>query len=182
MIVVMPAGHTTPGGFRLPTDNDDFARDFLTDVVPHVERNYRVLTDRGHRAIAGLSMGGAQTLNIAFSHLERFGYVGVYSSGLLGMFPVRPPAPGAPTPPPPPPGPSWEEQHKANLDDAALKKGLKLFWFATGKDDFLVENTRKTVDFFKGRGFAPAYNETDGAHTWINWRKYLNEFAPRLFQ
>jgi enterochelin esterase-like enzyme len=182
MIVVMPAGHTATGGFRMPTDNDDFARDFLNDVVPHVERNYRVLTDRAHRAIAGLSMGGAQTLNVAFSRLDRFGYVGVYSSGLLGVFPIRPPAPGAPTPPPPPPGPSWEEQHKANLDDAALKKGLKLFWFATGKDDFLVENTRKTVDFFKSRGFAPIYNETDGAHTWTNWRKYLNEFAPRLFQ
>jgi enterochelin esterase family protein len=182
MIVVMPAGHTTAGGFRLPTDNDDFARDFLSDLVPHVEKNYRVLTDRGHQAIAGLSMGGAQTLNIAFSRLERFGYVGVYSSGLLGMFPIRMPGPGAPTPPPPPPGPSWEEQHKANLDNAALKKGLKLFWFATGRDDFLVENTRKTVDFFKQRGFAPVYEETGGAHTWINWRNYLNEFAPKLFQ
>jgi enterochelin esterase-like enzyme len=182
MIVVMPAGHTTPGGFRLPTDNDDFSRDFLNDVVPHVERNYRVLTDRAHRAIAGLSMGGSQTLNIAFSRLDRFAYVGVYSSGLLGVFPVRPPVPGAPTPPPPPPGPSWEEKHKADLENAALKKGLKLFWFATGKDDFLVDNTRKTVDFFKSRGFTPVYNETDGAHTWTNWRNYLTEFAPRLFQ
>jgi enterochelin esterase-like enzyme len=182
MIVVMPAGHTAPGGFRLPTDNDDFARDFLNDVVPHVEKNYRVLTGRAHRAIAGLSMGGAQTLNIAFSQLDRFAYVGVYSSGLLGVFPVRPPFPGAPTPPPPPPGPTWEERHKANLDDVALKKGLKLFWFATGKDDFLVENTRQTVEFFRSRGFAPVYDETDGAHTWLNWRRYLNEFAPRLFQ
>jgi enterochelin esterase family protein len=182
MIVVMTAGHTAPGGFRLPTANDDFARDFLSDVVPYVEKNYRVLTDRAHQAIAGLSMGGNQALNIAFSRLERFGYVGVFSSGLFGMFPVRPAASTAPAPPPPPPGPPWDEQHKASLENATLKKGLRLFWFATGKDDFLVENTRKTVEFFKGHGFAPVYLETDGAHTWTNWREYLNEFAPRLFR
>jgi enterochelin esterase-like enzyme len=182
MIVVMPAGHTAPGGFRLPTDDDEFTRDFLNDLVPYVEKNYRVRRDRAHRAIAGLSMGGAQTLNIAFSHLDRFGYVGVLSSGLLGVFPIRPPSPGAPTPPPPPPGPSWEEQHRSGLDSAVLKKGLRLFWFATGKDDFLVDNTRRTVEFFKGHGFAPVYKETGGAHTWINWRAYLGELAPRLFQ
>jgi enterochelin esterase family protein len=178
----MPAGHTAPGGFRLPTTDDDFSRDFLNDVVPHVETNYRVLSGRSNRAIAGLSMGGAQTLNIAFSHLDRFGYVGVYSSGLLGVFPIRPPSPGAPTPPPPPPGPTWEQRHEASLEDAALRKGLKLFWFATGQDDFLVENTRRTVALFGRRGFAPVYEETEGGHTWLNWRRYLIEFAPRLFR
>jgi enterochelin esterase family protein len=122
MIVVMPAGHTAPGGFRLPASGDDFMRDFMNDVMPHVERNYRVRSDRANRAIAGLSMGGSQTLNIAFANLDRFAYVSVFSSGLLGMFPVRPPVPGAPTPPPPPPGPSWEEQHGAALADAALKR------------------------------------------------------------
>jgi enterochelin esterase-like enzyme len=178
MIVVMPAGHTAPGGFRLPTDNDDFTRDFLNDAIPYVEKNYRVLAKPAHRAIAGLSMGGAQALNIAFSGLNRFGYVGIFSSGLLGMFPIRPPSSGAPTPAP---GPNWEEKRKGELENAALKKGLKLLWFATGKDDFLVENTRKTVELFKRYGFAPLYQETDGGHTWHNWRRYLNEFAPRLF-
>jgi enterochelin esterase family protein len=182
MIVVMPAGHTAPGGFRLPTDNDDFQRDFLNDVVPHVEKNYRVIRDRSQRAIAGLSMGGMQTLNIAVANLSQFGYVGVYSSGLFGMFPARPPAPGAPPPPTPPPGPSFEERHQTALDDASLKKGLKLFWFATGKDDFLVETTRKTVELFKRHGFDAVYDETSGAHTWINWRNYLRAFAPLLFQ
>jgi enterochelin esterase-like enzyme len=93
-----------------------------------------------------------------------------------------PPAPGAPTPPPPPPGPNWEEQHRAALNDASLKKGLKLFWFATGKDDFLVESSRKTVDLFKKHGFEVIYVESGGAHTWLNWRNYLGEFAPRLFR
>jgi enterochelin esterase family protein len=179
MIVVMPAGHTTPGGFRPPTANDDFVRDFLEDVVPYVEKNYRVLTDRGSRAIAGLSMGGNQSLNIAVPHLDRFGYVGVFSSGLIAMYMT--PRPGGPQPPSPP-GPSFEEQNKAALENASARKGLKLLWFATGKDDFLLETTRKTVELFKRYGWNPVYQETGGGHTWINWRNYLNEFAPLLFR
>ena len=180
MIVVMPAGHTSSGGFRPPTANDDFMRDFLEDVVPYVEKNYRVLTDRSNRAIAGLSMGGNQSLAVAVPHLDKFGYVGVFSSGLIAMYMTG--RPGGPTPPSPPPGPNWEEQNKAALENASAKKGLKLFWFSTGKDDFLLETTRKTVELFKRYGFNPVYEESSGAHTWINWRNYLNEFAPLLFR
>ena len=53
---------------------------------------------------------------------------------------------------------------------------------ATGRDDFLVQTTRSTVDLFKAHGFAPVYQETDGGHTWINWRDYLSRFAPQLFR
>ena len=89
MIVVMTAGHTsrTQGGGGGGSATDDFARDFVTDVMPHIEKHYRALTDRVHTAIAGLSMGGGQSLNIGFSHLDRFAYIGVYSSGLSGEFP-----------------------------------------------------------------------------------------------
>ena len=88
MMIVMPAGHT--GAFRFggrgdrsfERQMDQFGEDFMKDVKPYVEKNYRVLNDRAHRAIAGLSMGGAQTLNIAFSHLDEFGYIGVFSSGI----------------------------------------------------------------------------------------------------
>jgi enterochelin esterase family protein len=76
----------------------------------------------------------------------------------------------------------WEKLHAAKLDDPALKKGLKLLWFGTGKDDFLLTTTRATVDLFKKHGFSPVYNESPGGHTWINWRNYLAEFAPMLFQ
>jgi enterochelin esterase family protein len=179
MIVVMPAGHTNRAGFRMPGANDEFTRDFVTDIRPYVEKHYRVLTDRAHRAIAGLSMGGGQTLNIAIPHLNDFAYVGVFSSGLFQMFPVR--RPGAPAPPPST-GPNWEEQNQASLDDAAAKKGLKLLWFATGKEDFLLKTTEGTVELFKKHGFNPVYKESPGAHTWINWRNYLAEFAPQLFQ
>ncbi|MBI4903171.1 MAG: esterase [Acidobacteria bacterium] len=177
MIVVMPAGHTNAGGFRVPGARDEFARDFVEDIMPYVEKTYRVYTDRAHRAIAGLSMGGNQTLAVLTSNPDKFAYAGVFSSGLIGAFGRT--RPGAPEPPP---GPSWEEQNKAALENANLKKGLKLFWFGTGKDDFLVETSRKTVELFKKYGFQPVYNETAGAHTWLVWRGYLGEFAPRLFQ
>jgi enterochelin esterase family protein len=176
MIVVMPAGHTTPLGQRGPNSSDEFAKDFSGDLMPYVERNYRVMADRGSRAIAGLSMGGSQTLNIAFAHLDQFAYIGVYSSGLGG--PSRPAPGGAATVP----GPSWEERNKAALDNAGLKKGLKLLWFATGKEDSGRERTVKTVEMFRSHGFSPLYKESERGHVWLNWRDYLAEFAPLLFR
>lgn len=175
MIVVMPAGHTGAFSFGGPRPTvDEFSEDFLKDIMPYVESHYRVHADRQHRALAGLSMGGGQTLNIGIPHLDQFAYLGVYSSGIFGIIP-RPNGPA-------PQGPTFEEQHRAVLDNAALKPGLKLFWFATGKDDFLIETSRATVAMFKKHGFNVAFKETEGGHTWINWREYLNEFAPQLFQ
>ncbi len=68
------------------------------------------------------------------------------------------------------------------LDNAAARKGLKVLWFATGKDDFLLETTRSTVELLKRHGFTVSYTETAGGHTWLNWRDYLSQFAPLLFQ
>jgi enterochelin esterase-like enzyme len=177
MLVVMPAGHTGPfrfGGGPRPTV-DEFAEDFLKDIVPHIEKNYRVHSDRKNRAMAGLSMGGGQTLNIGIPNLEKFGYLGVFSSGVFGIT-------GRGRDGRPVEGPSFEERHASILADAKLKDGLKLFWFATGKEDFLVETSRATVEMFKKHKFDVVYKETEGAHTWIVWREYLNEFAPQLFQ
>lgn len=175
MIVVMTAGHTGSFSFGGPRNaRDEFAEDFLNDVMPYIEANYRVKTDRGSRAMAGLSMGGGQTLNIGIPHLEKFAYLGVFSSGVFGIVP----RPGRPEQT----GPTYEEQHQAVLEDEELKKGLKLFWFATGKDDFLVETSRATVEMFRKHDFDVVYNEGEGGHTWIVWREYLNEFAPQLFQ
>ena len=88
MIVVMPAGHTGPFNFGPGAPRpavDEFTADFKGDVVPYVEKNYRVLTGRQSRAIAGLSMGGAQTLDIAIPDLDQYAYVGVFSSGVFGI-------------------------------------------------------------------------------------------------
>ena len=106
---------------------DPFVSDFVTDLMPYVEKNYRVLTDRQSRAIAGLSMGGSQTLNIAIPHLDKFAYIGVFSSGVLGgggrgAAPAA--APGAaPATPVAPFGEAWEKQNLAALDNAATKQG-----------------------------------------------------------
>ncbi len=176
MVVVMPAGHTGPFRFDMVRQArmDTFLVDFWNDIKPYVETHYRVLCDRSHRAIAGLSMGGGHTLAVAMAHLDAFGYIGVFSSGVFGItggegaFGEE--------------GTTWESRHQKVLDDASLKKGLRLFWFATGKEDFLLETSRATVDVLRRHGFDVVYHETDGGHTWINWRKYLAEFASLLFK
>jgi enterochelin esterase family protein len=172
MIVVMPAGHTGPFSFIMPTaasrngiGNGKFEEEFLKDIMPHVEKNYRVLTDRPNRAIAGLSMGGAQTLDIAVSRPKEFSSIGVFSSGIV----FRKTS-------------DWENEHKDVLEDASAKEGLKLLWFATGSEDFLMARTKETVELFKKNGFGPVFKESAGGHTWINWQNYLNEFAPQLFR
>lgn len=173
MVVIMPHGHTGP--FRSGGSlSGEFEREFATDIMPQMEKRYRVKADRSQRAIAGLSMGGAHTLNIGIPHLEKFAYLGVYSSGVFGIAGGRGGTQQQ--------GPGFEEKHKAILDDAKLKDGLKLFWFATGKDDFLVGTTRATVDMLKKHKFDVVYKETAGGHTWDNWRDYLAEFAPMLFR
>ena len=126
-------------------------------------------TGRENRAIAGLSMGGSQTLNIAIPNLNDYAYVGVFSSGVLGGGGRGRGAAPAATPAPPF-GEAWEKRHLAMLDDAAAKKGLKVFWLSTGKDDFLIETSRSTVKLLERHGFTPKYIESEGGHTWLNWR------------
>ena len=81
-----------------------------------------------------------------------------------------------------PAGEAWLKQHQAKLDDANLKKGLKLLWVGIGKDDFLLSTSRNTVELLKQHGYMPVTRESEGGHTWINWRNYLTELAPQLFQ
>jgi len=184
MIVVMPAGHIRGGAAGMMA-TQDVVNDIMRDIKPYIESHYRVKKGRANTAMAGLSMGGHQTLNAAIPHLEQFAYIGVYSSGLIGGFPdLMPRQPGATTAPPRmgPTAEEWSATHAAKLSDASLKKGLQLFWFATGKDDFLLGTTKATVAMFEKHGFNVVYRETDGGHTWIKWRHYLTEFAPMLFK
>jgi enterochelin esterase family protein len=172
MIVVMPAGHTGPFSWIMPTGaprnsigNAKFVDDFMKDVMPYTEANYRVRPGPAHRAIAGLSMGGAQSLDIAFSMPREFSAAGVFSSGVFLTTTD-----------------AWEKEHKDGLGDSTAKEGFKLLWFATGSEDFLMGRTRDTVALFRKNGFSPVFKETGGGHTWINWQKYLSEFAPLLFR
>jgi enterochelin esterase-like enzyme len=167
MIVVMPDGHTSRfGGGGGGLNTADFVKEFTADIKPYVESTYRARTERKDTAIAGLSMGGAQTLDIAFGDLSSYAYVGVFSSGVFGI------ANNA----------DWENTHRAQLDAAAAKRGLDLVWFSTGKDDFLLDTTKQTVAMLEKHGFDVVYEESAGGHTWINWREYLSKLAPQLFQ
>jgi enterochelin esterase family protein len=169
MIVVMPAGHTGPftfGGPPAPGGQPParFEDDFEKDLRPHIEKTYRVKTDRADRAVAGLSMGGGQTLSLFMSKPSDYSAVGVFSSGLFVQNMD-----------------DWEKQNKEKLA-AAAKDGPKVFWLATGKDDFLLQRTKETVALFKKAELKPEYKETEGGHTWICWQQYLNEFVPMLFK
>src|SRR6185503_16753463 len=112
------------------------------------------------------------TLNISFARPEKFGYIGVFSSGVFGIAGGR----GGEAP-----NNQWEEQHKAALDNADAKKGLKLVWFGCGKEDFLVQTSNATVKMLEGHDIKVVSKESNGGHTWMNWRQYLSEFTPKLF-
>src|SRR5262249_18143057 len=148
MIVVMPNGHISPFRFVPPpkdgaaTPKLRFEDEFSKDILPYIEKNYRVTADTANRAIAGLSMGGGQTLNISFAKPRDFGYVGVFSSGVIFNKAA-----------------DWENDHKDALSDATAKEGLKMLWFATGSQDFLLDRTKETVEMFKKHGFKPTFKE-----------------------
>lgn len=179
MIVVMPAGHTGQfsfggrGGNSFQRQMDEFTQDFNQDIRSLVESRYRTINDRAHRAIAGLSMGGAQTLNVAFGQLDQYAYVGVFSSGVFGI--TGGPGGG-------PPNTEWEDSHRETLDNAGLRSGLRLVWFGIGKEDFLVQTSDATVEMLKKHGLEVTYHQTEGGHTWLVWRDYLAQLAPLLFQ
>jgi len=167
MIVVMPFGHTPdrPGADML--DNDGFGQDLLQALIPYVEQNFRTIDDPDHRAMAGLSMGGAHTIRHGLTHPELFHYLGIFSMG-LGMN-----------------GDREQVVQFETANDAALKRSardLKLLYYAMGSDDFLHGTVEPTRGLFDRYGIRHLYNESGGGHTWINWRRYLDDFLPRLFK
>ena len=164
MIVVMPFGHTPdrPGADMLT--NEDFGNDLSKDLIPYVEANFRTLNAPASRAMAGLSMGGAHTLRFGLTNPERFGYVGVFSMGLMDTAQVA----------------SYEKQNAQALARGA--KAFRLVYYAMGKDDFLYRTVAPTRSLLDKYGVKHVYNESGGGHTWVNWREYLADFAPRLFR
>lgn len=166
MIVVMPNGSMPmPDMTQMGRMRDLFTNELLKDVMPYVEKNYRTLTSPDNRAIAGLSMGGFQTLDVTLTHPELFDYVGVFSSGFFGAS-----------------ADEADAKYAKALNDATFNKGKKLFWVGIGKDDFVMEANKKTLALLDKHNIKYQYKETSGGHTWINWRQYLNEYAPMLFK
>jgi enterochelin esterase family protein len=169
MIVVMPAGHTPrPGGLFQPNTPDPFIDDFLKDIMPLAEHQFRVLPGQRNRAIAGLSMGGDQTLRIALTNIDKFAYIGVFSSGILGGDSLS--------------ARRFEDAHRSTFDDPNINDKIKLFWLGIGKEDFLLPYSRQTRAVLDAHHIRYTYQESEGGHTWPNWRAYLNAFAPLLFR
>ncbi len=167
MIVVMPSGHTPVKGVFLGTgpEGDPFAKDFLQDIVPFVEKTYPVSTKREDRAIAGFSMGGVQTLNIALWNPDKFGYVCPMGTG---YFPAS--------------IKEFDDKYNSVIKNPALNS-FKLFYIGKGKDDQLTAvNNKAMLAMFDKYGVTYKYIELPGAHSFVFTRRYLAFFAPMLFR
>ena len=167
MMVVMPNGHTPLVGFAMGAgpDQDPFCKDLIQDIIPYVEKNFKVISKKEGRAIAGLSMGGIQTLNIALWYPDKFNYAYPMSTGYF-----------------PPAIKEIEENYSSILKNPDLNK-FKLFTIGMGKDDPLAFNNNKaTMSLLDKFGIKHQYRETTGGHTYLVWRENLAYFAPLLFK
>ena len=165
MIVVMPNGraekddHPTGNPYIHAPAFAAFENDLLNDVIPTIESRYSTLTDREHRALAGLSMGGGQTLNFGFAHLDRFAWLGAFSSA------PNTKAPAALVP-----------------DPAAAKKQLKLLWLSCGNKDGLISISQGVHRYLKVNDVPHVWNVDDQAHDPITWGSNLYHFTQRVFR
>jgi enterochelin esterase-like enzyme len=171
MIVVMPLGHGTMEMIRLgwnawshtelrDRNFNKFSAALLTEVMPRVENEYRITKDRNARAIAGLSMGGSESLLTGLNNLDKFSWIGAFSSG------------GIPD----------EFQKDFPALDARANQQLHLLWIACGTEDRLITINRSLREWLKTRGVKATEIETPGMHTWMVWRRNLAEFAGLLFR
>lgn len=145
-----------------------FEESLVNDIVPYVEKNYRVIADADHRALSGLSMGGYQTQNITNNHPGMFNYIGVMSMGLFSSFGNN--------------NSNYDkEKHVAKLK-ALMASRPKLYWIGIGKNDFLYGTVTKLRALYDEVGLKYTYRESEGSHTWNVWRLYLTELAPKLFK
>jgi enterochelin esterase-like enzyme len=171
MVIVMPLGYGTMdvvrAGWSRVRDRDlwqrnadGFAKALLDEVMPQVEKAYRVSTDRQSRAIAGLSMGGTESLTVGLNHLDRFAWVGAFSSGGLNT--------------------NFAAQFPGL--DAKANDSLRLLWIACGKEDGLLKPNQQFCDWLRSKNITFTWVESPGGHSFRVWRRYLAEFAPLLFK
>jgi enterochelin esterase-like enzyme len=171
MILVMPLDYGEPAllaaAFRSrhtaelwESNVSKFQQSLLSEVMPRVESAYRISKNRDDRAITGLSMGGAESLDVGLHNLDQFAWIGGFSSAMEHFnFPAD----------------------FSGLD-AKKNKEIRLLWIACGVDDHLIGDNRSFIDFLKSNGLQPVAIETPGAHTWLVWRRNLIAFAPQLFR
>ena len=162
MLIVMPYGHTpkAPADVRSIGRYAAFEKDLIEDVVSYIEKSYRVKTDRWNRAIAGLSMGGGQSLTVGLGNRDLFGWVGAYSSAI----------------------PRGEGLDGLLAEPKSMNEQLGLLWIGCGKNDFLFEANTKFIERLKTDDIKHVAHISEGGHEWRVWRRYLNEFVPLLFR
>lgn len=166
MIVVMPFGHAAPFGVPTPAggkSNDVLFEDYvLQDVIPAVEAKYRVAPGRQNRAIAGLSMGGGQSLRIGLGHLDLFSSVASFSGAVPGDFETR----------------------FAGLlaQPEATNARLRVLWIGCGQQDSLFSRSKNLSDLLTRHQVKHVFRASDGVHNYTVWRKYLAEYLPLLFR
>jgi enterochelin esterase-like enzyme len=165
MLIVMPDAHALPPGATGfaeygPANSAALCRELLEDIIPLVERTYRVAARPRSRAFAGLSMGGHHALTVALNHHDKFAWIGAFSSA--------------------PPPTNTVAVGLSNAD--AVNRDLRLLWIACGKDDFLFKRNGEFTSLLKDKGIRHEYVETGGDHSWPVWRGYLTQFAPKLFR
>jgi enterochelin esterase family protein len=173
MLIVMTNGHVDPRGLgSSPAGStgeamDLLARELLNDVIPLVESQYRVLADREHRAITGLSMGGGQAFLIGLRNLDKFAWVGQFSSGHISRE-----------------GFDLEKQVPGFLaDPKAVNRKLRLLWMGCGdQDDTRLPGQLRLVELLKKHGIEHEYHQTPGGHEWKVWRVFLADFLSKIFQ
>ena len=140
-----------------------FDRIVSGDLIPFIDGHYRTIPDREHRAIAGLSMGGAQALRIGLGHLNQFAYIGAFSPA-IDITDIT------------------KDYDGALSSPERLSKPIRLLWLGIGREDFLFEPVKESHETLQRAAIRHVWIETPGAHVWTVWRKYLADFAPRLFQ
>ena len=133
------------------------------DLVPFIDRNYRTIPDRDHRALAGLSMGGAQAMRIGLNHLDQFASIGAFSPAIAIT--------------------DLTQDYDGILSDSVkVNRRLRLLWLGIGSDDFLFSPVKQSHEILEKAGIKHVWVQSAGTHVWTVWRKYLADFAPRLFQ
>jgi enterochelin esterase-like enzyme len=164
-IVVMPFGHAVPHGSPpelQQTNTDKFEAYLLNDVLPVVERKYRVHHSPRGRAIAGYSMGGGQAITIGLRNLDKFSAIGSFSGAV----------------------PSDRDAPVAEIlgDAKSVNDVLDLFWIGCGRDDFLLDRNVSFDKLLQDKGIEHQLHVTDGVHNFHVWRQYFATLAPQLFR
>lgn len=157
MIIVMPYGNVRPAPMS------DFTKDVIHDIIPFIENNYPVYSDAGHRAIAGFSVGGGQTLNIGLTNTDTFSYICSY-------------APYTAT-----------DEFSKNFtdwqpDSDKINAEIKLFTISVGKDDFLYDSVKANLAMFKEKKINVKPHIVSGGHTWMNCKLFLANSLEQIFK